>query len=762
MKFRQFILILFLTILSFYGKGQPQPIGSWSAHLPFGSAIAVADTGASVVCASPYGIFFINKADNTLEKLTKVNGLTETRIRSMAWSSGSNALLIAYNNGRLDVLREHKSFTINDIYNSPIQQSKIINSIYCNGELAYLATNYGILVADPVKAEIKESFVIGNGGIAVPVAAVCVLHDTLFAACGEAVKYVGLATGNPSDFSNWTTVESASGLPAGPASLICNWEETVYAVRSDSIYRRNANGSWQFIYNGSARILSLQPAPTGLLITESMTDSGRVSLLDDNGNIIKQWRDAYYTRVPVAALETDGDYWIADSLHGLSKYSNQSFAPYAPNAPLAPALGDGAIKAGLFWITAGAFTSAGNSNGLYQYKDNSWTSFDANNLPALDSLPAINSAAIDPVDGSLWAGSLGGGLLHLAADRTVQVYKQSSGIQPVPNSGQYNISSLCFDDRHNLWMANPGAGKPLLVKTEDGQWNSYPLPFPLNGAGLGQLICNNNDQVWMIAGGNQGLLCFSNAGSITNTGDDQWRIFREGKGKGNLPSDDVRCIALDKDHFIWVGTGAGIAVIPCTDQIFQPGSCEASIPVVQDGNINSYLFADQIVQTIAVDGANRKWVGTQKGAWLISADGLQTIAHFTSANSPLPSDNIKHIFIDPQSGEVYFASTNGICSYRSTATEGESVQAALLVFPNPVPPGYTGTIAIRGLASNSLVKITELDGRLVFQTRALGGQAVWNGKDPRGNRAASGVYLILTRTEDGREKLAGKIVFIRQ
>jgi hypothetical protein len=680
----------------------------------------------------------------------------------VAWNSAANTLLIAYNNGRLDVLRQHQIYTINDINNSPIQQSKIINSIYFNGDLAYLSTNYGILVTDPVKAEIKESYVIGNGGSAVPVSAVCVLHDTLFAACYEAVKYISLSTGNPSDFSNWIAVDSASGLPAGPASHICNWKETVFAVRSDSIYRRNADGRWLFIYNDSANIRSLQAAPSGLLITESMTDSGRVRLLDANGAIVKQWRDAYYTRIPMAALESEGDYWIADSLHGLSKYSNQSFAPYAPNAPRAPALGDCAIKAGLFWITAGAITSAGNSNGLYQYKDNNWTSYDADNLPALDSLPAINSAAIDPVDGSLWAGSLGGGLLHLAADRTVKVYKQSSGIQPVPNSGQYNISSLSFDDRHNLWMANPGSGKPLLVKTKDGQWYSYPLPFPLNGAALGQLICNNNDQVWIIAGGNQGLLCFSNAGSIANTGDDQWRIFRQGKGKGNLPSDDVRCIALDKDHFIWVGTAAGIAVIPCTNQIFQPGSCEASIPVVQEGNINSYLFADQIVQTIAVDGANRKWVGTQKGAWLISADGLQTIAHFNSANSPLPSDDIKHIAIDPQSGEVYFASTNGICSYRSTATEGESQQAALFVFPNPVPPGYTGTIAIRGLVSNSLVKITELDGRLVYQTRALGGQGVWNGKDPHGNRAASGVYLILTRTEDGREKLAGKIVFIRQ
>ncbi|HEU4606714.1 MAG TPA: hypothetical protein VFS31_01305, partial [Chitinophagaceae bacterium] len=261
MKFRRVNLILFLTFLSFYGTGQLQPIGSWSAHLPFGSAIAVADTGASVVCASPYGIFFINKTENTIEKLTKVNGLTEIRIRSVAWNSAANTLLIAYNNGRLDVLRQHQIYTINDINNSPIQQSKIINSIYFNGDLAYLSTNYGILVTDPVKAEIKESYVIGNGGSAVPVSAVCVLHDTLFAACYEAVKYISLSTGNPSDFSNWIAVDSASGLPAGPASHICNWKETVFAVRSDSIYRRNADGRWLFIYNDSANIRSLQAAP---------------------------------------------------------------------------------------------------------------------------------------------------------------------------------------------------------------------------------------------------------------------------------------------------------------------------------------------------------------------------------------------------------------------------------------------------------------------------------------------------------------------
>jgi hypothetical protein len=172
------------------------------------------------------------------------------------------------------------------------------------------------------------------------------------------------------------------------------------------------------------------------------------------------------------------------------------------------------------------------------------------------------------------------------------------------------------------------------------------------------------------------------------------------------------------------------------------------------------LFQDEDVQSIAVDGANRKWVGTKNGLWLLSPEGDKIIYRFTQDNSPLLGNDIKKLAINPNTGELFIASTNGICSFRSTATEGGNNQENVLVFPNPVPAGYNGTIAIRGLSNNALVKITELNGQLVYQTRALGGQAIWDGKRYTGSKAASGVYLVIVRDDTGKEKIATKIVIL--
>jgi hypothetical protein len=174
------------------------------------------------------------------------------------------------------------------------------------------------------------------------------------------------------------------------------------------------------------------------------------------------------------------------------------------------------------------------------------------------------------------------------------------------------------------------------------------------------------------------------------------------------------------------------------------------------------LFSNEDVQTIAIDGADRKWVGTKNGVWLISPDAEKTIYRFTESNSALLNNDVKQIAIDGKTGEVFFATAKGICSFRSTATETKETQSDVLVFPNPVPPGYNGSIAIRGVANNAIVKITELNGRLVYQTKALGSQAIWNGKNYKGQTISTGIYLVFISDENHQEKQVTKIVFIQK
>jgi hypothetical protein len=222
----------------------------------------------------------------------------------------------------------------------------------------------------------------------------------------------------------------------------------------------------------------------------------------------------------------------------------------------------------------------------------------------------------------------------------------------------------------------------------------------------------------------------------------------------------VLSVAKDNSGFIWVGTSNGIGVIQCPNEIFSSGGCNAVWPIIKEGNFANYLFKGQEVRSIAVDGADRKWMATPDGAWLVNTDGDKVIEHFTEENSALLSSDVKSIAVNGKTGEVFFATAKGISSFRGTATEAEETKNNVLVFPNPVPPSFNGNIGIRGLPENSIVKITETNGRLVYQTRSLGGQAIWNGKDYKGRQASSGIYLVIAEDESKQEKVVAKIVFI--
>ncbi len=319
---------------------------------------------------------------------------------------------------------------------------------------------------------------------------------------------------------------------------------------------------------------------------------------------------------------------------------------------------------------------------------------------------------------------------------------------------------MAFDRENNLWISNFGSGQQLRVRKNDGSWKAITVPFSLFENALSQIVIDDNSYKWIVAPLGNGLICYDHGTSVDNTNDDKWRRYTGGAGNGNLPNNEVLCVAKDKNGFIWVGTSDGIGVIQCPLDIFSAQTCEAVLPVVPNGNFAGFLFKGQQVRSIAVDGADRKWVATKNGVFLISASGEKVIYQFTEDNSPLLSSDVKKITIDGKTGEVYFATAKGICSFRSTATEGGERNEDILIFPNPVPPGYSGTIGIKGLVNNAIVKITELDGRLVYQTRALGGQAIWDGRNYKGQRISSGVYLVLVSDDGKKERTATKIFFI--
>jgi len=224
---------------------------------------------------------------------------------------------------------------------------------------------------------------------------------------------------------------------------------------------------------------------------------------------------------------------------------------------------------------------------------------------------------------------------------------------------------------------------------------------------------------------------------------------------------DVMSLVADREGAIWVGTTDGVTIFNCPQGIFDDG-CVGDRPVINPDNFNGRLLEGENVKTIAVDGANRKWVGTDNGLFLFSADGFEQIHYFTDENSPLFDNSVNKVIVDGTTGTVYIMTEKGLQSYRGTATEAPAFmqKSDIYAYPNPVPPDYTGMIAITNLAEDADVKITDASGRLIYQTQAFGGQVVWDGADYNGRQGRSGVYFVFVVNNDGTQKLVTKLLKI--
>jgi ligand-binding sensor domain-containing protein len=757
------LLLCLCLLFSWYTlPAQIPPIGQWREHLNYQTAIQVV-YGNKLYCATSQALFAID-ANNQSQRFSKANGLNDIGVSTIGWDEQGQQLIIAYQNSNLDIIKDNNTRNIGDIKRSSFPGDKRIQHIYCENGTAYLSSGIGIILANLNRYEISDTWTIGQQGNATRVNAFIQNNNYRYAATDEGLK-IALPTSNPANYQNWNLV---SNLPAGPVTHIAKGDNDRMVVRTTNGLYIGSGTQWQALYNDpSWPILNIESAPNrGVLICERRSNGeARVILLSYNGTISRILSQPGVISLPRSATMNNEQIWVADQFGGLSRFGNtiDRFIPNGPNGN-APT-GQMISKAGVIRAAAGSINEAWNyqfnRDGIYQFQNDQWLSFNNQTITAFNSIFDFITLANDPRNNSFWAGSFGGGLIRLSDNSTPQVFRsQNSSLQEaIGDPGNIRVSGLAFDSRNNLWISNYGAAKPLSLRSaSDSTWHSFSLPFTLLENGIAQIVIDDQDQLWILGPKGNGLICYAPGNNPTNTNDDAWRRYLSGNGNGNLPSNNIYSLAKDKDGSIWVGTDKGIGIIRCTDRVFAGGGCEAIQPVVQQDRLAGLLFADEQVQCLAVDGANRKWVGSKNGLWLISANGERIIYRFTAENSPLLGNDVRQLSIDPQTGEVFISTTNGICSFRSTATEGGQSNQDVKVFPNPVPPGYQGTIAIRGLVDHALVKITELNGKLVHQTRALGGQAIWNGRQYNGTQVAPGVYLVVIRDDNGKEYIATKIV----
>ena len=741
------------------------PIGQWREHLPYNSAIDVTAGDGKVYCATPYSLFSVTIAGNTVERFSRVTGLSETGVSAINYDEGNKKLLIAYSNSNIDIIYRNDIYNVPDIKRSTIIGDKNIYIIYPLGKNYYLSTGLGVVVIDGDRYEVKDSWFIGNGGNQVKVNGFTSDGTYFYAATEEGLKKVARNSPNLANYSNWQTVSGGNGLTAGPCNNVLTVQDKIIVQKNDSLFVQNGT-NWSFLYTDTWPFISSNTTENKIQICERQANGiSRVVILNADGTVFRTLANTGAVSFPRKAILYNNDPWVADQFASLSRFgASLSYEQYILNSPQATASGEMVVYNNIFYATAGSVNDAWNyqynGDGIYTFKEGSWNNINRYRYNQIDTLLDYVTIAIDKRDETIWAGSYGGGLLHIKPGPVFEIFEQNNLGVTVGDPGSYRVAGLAFDRENNLWISNFGSGQQLRVRKNDGSWKAITVPFSLFENALSQIVIDDNNYKWIVAPLGNGLICYDHGTSVDNTNDDKWRRYTGGAGNGNLPNNEVLCVAKDKNGFIWVGTSDGIGVIQCPLDIFSAQTCEAVLPVVPNGNFAGFLFKGQQVRSIAVDGADRKWVATKNGVFLISASGEKVIYQFTEDNSPLLSSDVKKITIDGKTGEVYFATAKGICSFRSTATEGGERNEDILIFPNPVPPGYSGTIGIKGLVNNAIVKITELDGRLVYQTKALGGQAIWDGRNYKGQRISSGVYLVLVSDDGKKERTATKIFFI--
>jgi len=508
----------------------------------------------------------------------------------------------------------------------------------------------------------------------------------------------------------------------------------------------------------------------------------RVIQFDQNYQILKVIDDNLYPYMVTndALMDENNIYWVAEGEKGLLRYDGLNTHEFImPNGPKSVLVSDYAVSGDVLWVSHGPVAGGGILQNQYRpgiissFENGTWESLSKENTDIsvcnLDTFIDLTCIVADPADADhVYAGSYDRGVVEFNDGQLLYLYNKTTTngvLQYIPTTDYIRVGGMALDQQSNLWVGVAQVANMLNVKKADGSWQGFTFPGVLKTTDyLGQTIIDDYNQVWCInvnANDLGGIFVFNHNNTLDDLSDDHYRLALDKGGSGGLPSKDVRAIAKDLDGSIWVGTAKGVAVFYSPGSVFSGSNFDAQQVLIQYQGYNQYLLETEIVTAVAVDGANRKWFGTQNGGvFLMSADGTKQLENFNTSNSPILSNNVLRISINKITGEVFFGTDKGIISYRGTATEGTESCADTYVYPNPVAENYDGPIAIKGLVANSNVKITDVSGSVIYETTAQGGQAIWNGRSLNGDKAHTGVYLVFCSDEEGKNTCVTKMVFI--
>ncbi len=679
---------------------------NWKTYMAYGDITDIEPAGQQVYVLSSGDIFSYNISDGSVTTYDKVYPLSDCTISKIAWNSTAKKLIIVYDNNNIDLLDNKQNVeNISDYSNKTMTSSKDVNDIFINGNIAYLCTAFGLVQVDMQSALIRETINIGMN-----VKACAFKGYNIYINTDNGV-FVGSTKDNLLDRNNWkTTTESIQFTNSNTATISSDKGYIQYTVydKTNRCYWTNQNDQKLQAYtlsnDGSTTIIhqDINPvAPKYNTIGYMKLHNGKIYTC--NGG---EWD--YNNPAAVQIYNLEDNSWTTYENTGISEKYNVVYRdilcldvdPQDDNHVM-----------------------IGCQSGLYEFQNGKQTNhFDHNNSP------------ISSVEG-------------LESDENYQI-----------------ITSLFYDKDNTLWVMNMQAEKPILKynkKTNSWSEPSQTLPrAQINNAKF--MGYDSAGRLWFHTGrhANPGVYCYSADMSTIY----KYTTFVNEDNTSIAGIAGCKSLAEDKDGNIWVGSNVGLLLL--NDEYQRDpskGFYQVKVPRNDGTNYADYLLAGLDIATIAIDNANRKWVGTSTdGVYVISADNMTQEAHFQSSNSSLLSDVVEKIVINNETGTVYIGTDKGLCSVESNASKTNDSMSKdnVWAYPNPVKPEYTGMITIVGLSYNADVKITTTNGVIVAEGRSTGGSFHWDGCDKKGKRVASGVYMVNTATESGDSGTVCKIAIV--
>ena len=740
----------------------------WKGYFSYSEIKDLSQSNTTIYAASENALFSLNNVSNILKTTNTVDGLAGESISAIHYSRYFNKTIIGYENGLILIINETDGSILNvvDIINKQLPTSiKKVNHINEFDGILYISCDFGIVQYKLATSGFGDTYFIGAAGEEIIVNQSAVFQGKIYAATNQGIKVASVNNPNLNDFMQWQQI-----VP-GTWKGVETFNTQLLASDNTGRLTKLQGSNFVTVSQQSLEILDLRASEDFLTVTTATN----VFIYNINLAVATQVNNlsmAQPNPLFTCATVINGAIYIGTRENGVLQtdiFNPNSFQNIEPTGPMRNNIFSINAAGPDLWAVYGGYNEpyaplGQNGYGISKYSNSTWK-----NIPYKDVHPVGKVVAdmvrvtVNPSNPKeIFVSSYQSGLVQFENDEFVKLYDESnSGLQsllftPDPSYKSIRIEESVFDRSGNLWMTNVAVEKPLKVLKPNGQWSSFALTAindPDFNNRFGRMRIDKNNVKW-IATKTGGLVGFNEVGNIS-------KKVAMGADGGNLPSNDVRALAIDTRNTMWIGTRNGLRTMP-VDRFSTEGQMQSKAIIILEDGVPQELLYEQYITDIVVDGANNKWIATaDSGVFLLSANGQETIYRFTKKNSPLPSDGIKDIDINQTTGEVFFVTDKGMVSFKGLATNTSSNLNNVVVYPNPVRPEYVGTVKITGLVDKATVKIADIGGNLVYEVVAEGGTIEWDTTAFGKYRVASGVYMIFISTQDGAETKVKKVMIIR-